>query len=161
YPGPVHHNRPLVEPANLGSGWVGCDFGKGFGKPVKIVNDAMMQAIGSYEGQRMLFLALGTGLAAAMIVDNVAQTMLLAHLPYKKGRSFEDYVGERGLEKRGKKKWRAGVFDVVERLRAAMQPDYVVIGGGNVEHPDELPEGCRRGDNTRAFEGGFRLWRDS
>ncbi|SJM31648.1 ROK family protein [Mesorhizobium delmotii] len=160
YPGPVHHNRPLTDPANLGKGWVGCDFATQFGKPVKIVNDALMQAVGSYEGGRMLFLGLGTGLGAAMIVDNVAQPMELAHLPYKKGGSFEDYVGERGLEKRGKKKWRKHVFDVVERLRAAMQPDYVVIGGGNVDELDELPAGCRRGDNTRAFEGGFRLWRD-
>ncbi|RWM76851.1 MAG: ROK family protein [Mesorhizobium sp.] len=160
YPGPVHHNRPLTEPANLGKGWVGCDFATQFGKPVKIVNDALMQAVGSYEGGRMLFLGLGTGLGAAMIVDNVALPMELAHLPYKKGGSFEDYVGERGLEKRGKKKWRKHVFDVVERLRAAMQPDYVVIGGGNVDELDELPAGCKRGDNTRAFEGGFRLWRD-
>ncbi|RUV67826.1 MAG: ROK family protein [Mesorhizobium sp.] len=160
YPGPVHHNKPLTDPANLGKGWVGCDFATQFGKPVKVVNDALMQAIGSYEGGRMLFLGLGTGLGAAIIVDNVAQPMELAHLPYKKGGSFEDYVGERGLEKRGKKKWRKHVFDVVERLRAAMQPDYVVIGGGNVDKLDELPAGCRRGDNTRAFEGGFRLWRD-
>jgi polyphosphate glucokinase len=160
YPGPVNHNRPLTDPANLGKGWAGCDFAAQFGKPVKVVNDALMQAVGSYEGRRMLFLGLGTGLGAAMIVDNVAQPMELAHLPYKKGRSFEDYVGERGLEKRGKKKWRRHVFDVIERLRAAMQPDYVVIGGGNVDKLDELPAGCRRGDNTRAFEGGFRLWRD-
>jgi polyphosphate glucokinase len=160
YPGPVHHNRPLTDPANLGKGWVGYDFAAQFGKPVKIVNDALMQAIGSYEGGRMLFLGLGTGLGAAMIVDNVAQPMELAHLPYKKSGSFEDYVGERGLEKRGKRKWRNYVFDVVDRLRAAMQPDYVVIGGGNVEKLDQLPADTRRGDNTRAFEGGFRLWRD-
>ncbi|UVK47837.1 ROK family protein [Mesorhizobium sp. AR07] len=160
YPGPVNHNRPLTDPANLGKGWVGYDFAAQFGKPVKMVNDALMQAIGSYEGGRMLFVGLGTGLGAAMIVDNVAQPMELAHLPYKKGKSFEDYVGERGLEKRGKKKWRKYVFDVVDRLRAAMQPDYVVIGGGNVDKLDDLPADTRRGDNTRAFEGGFRLWRD-
>ncbi|MFD2052466.1 ROK family protein [Mesorhizobium calcicola] len=160
YPGPVTHNRPLTDPANLGKGWAGYDFAAQFGKPVKVVNDALMQAIGSYEGGRMLFIGLGTGLGAAMIVDNVAQPMELAHLPYKKGKSFEDYVGERGLEKRGKKKWRKYVFDVVDRLRAAMQPDYVVIGGGNVDKLDELPANSRRGDNTRAFEGGFRLWRD-
>ncbi|MER8365250.1 ROK family protein [Mesorhizobium sp. M1348] len=160
YPGPVHHNRPLTEPANLGKGWVGCDFAAELGKPVKVVNDALMQAIGSYEGGRMLFLGLGTGLGAAMIVDNVAQPMELAHLPYKKRGSFEDYVGERGLQKRGKKKWRKYVFDVVDRLRTAMQPDYVVIGGGNVDELTDLPADCRRGDNTRAFEGGFRLWRD-
>ena len=160
YPGPVNHNRPLTDPANLGKGWAGYDFAAQFGKPVKVVNDALMQAIGSYEGGRMLFVGLGTGLGAAMIVDNVAQPMELAHLPYKNGKSFEDYVGERGLEKRGKKKWRKYVFDVVDRLRAAMQPDYVVIGGGNVDKLDELPVDSRRGDNTRAFEGGFRLWRD-
>ena len=116
YPGPVHHNKPLIEPANLGKGWVGCDFAASFGKPTKVVNDALMQAIGSYEGGRMLFLGLGTGLGAAMIVENVAQPMELAHLPYKKGRSFEDYVGERGLEKRGLEKWRKSVFDVVEPI---------------------------------------------
>ena len=160
YPGPVNRNRPLTDPANLGKGWTGYDFAAQFGKPVKVVNDALMQAIGSYEGGRMLFIGLGTGLGAAMIVDNVAQPMELAHLPYKNGKSFEDYVGERGLEKRGKKKWRKYVFDVVDRLRAAMQPDYVVIGGGNVDKLDELPADSRRGDNTRAFEGGFRLWRD-
>jgi polyphosphate glucokinase len=160
YPGPVHHNRPLADPQNLGPGWVGFDFAESFGKPTKIVNDALMQAIGSYESGRMLFLGLGTGLGAAMIVDNVAQPMELAHLPYRKAKSFEDYVGERGLEKRGLKKWRESVFDVVERLRAAMQPDYIVIGGGNVEKLDELPPHCRRGDNASAFEGGFRLWRD-
>jgi polyphosphate glucokinase len=160
YPGPVTHNRPLTDPANLGKGWAGYDFAAQFGKPVKVVNDALMQAIGSYEGGRMLFIGLGTGLGAAMIVDNVAQPMELAHLPYKKGKSFEDYVGERGLDKRGKKRWRKYVFDVVDRLRAAMQPDYVVIGGGNVDKLDELPPDSRRGDNTRAFEGGFRLWRD-
>lgn len=160
YPGPVNHNRPLMDPANLGKGWVGYDFAGAFGKPVKVVNDALMQAVGSYEGGRMLFLGLGTGLGAAMIVDNVAQPMELAHLPYRKDGSFEDYLGERSLEKRGKKKWRKYVFDVVDRLRAAMQPDYVVIGGGNVDKLDELPVDSRRGDNTHAFKGGFRLWRD-
>lgn len=160
YPGPVAHNRPFADPANLGKGWAGFDFDAAFGKPVKVVNDALMQAVGSYEGGRMLFLGLGTGLGAAMIVDNVAQSMELAHLPYRKGRSFEDYVGERGLERRGKKKWRKHVFDVVDRLRAALQPDYVVLGGGNVEKLDELPQDSRRGDNTLAFQGGFRLWRD-
>ncbi len=160
YPGPVVHNRIVLEPHNLGSGWVGRDFGKAFGKPVKVVNDALMQAIGSYEGGRMLFLGLGTGLGAAMIVDNVAQPMELAHMPYRKGRSFEDYVGEAGLEKRGRKKWRKHVFDVVERLKGALEPDYVVIGGGNVDKLDGLPPGARRGDNANAFKGGFRLWRD-
>ena len=160
YPGPVRHNKPVLDPKNLGKGWAGFDFAAQFGKPVKVVNDALMQAIGSYEGGRMLFLGLGTGLGAAMIADHVGLPMELAHLPYKKTKSFEDYVGERGLERRGKKKWRESVFDVVNRLRAALQPDYVVIGGGNVDKLDELPTDSRRGDNTRAFEGGFRLWRD-
>ncbi|PBC21847.1 ROK family protein [Mesorhizobium sp. WSM4307] len=160
YPGPVRHNKPVLDPKNLGKGWAGFDFDAQFGKPVKVVNDALMQAIGSYEGGRMLFLGLGTGLGAAMVFDNVGQPMELAHLPYRKGRSFEDYVGERGLEKYGKKKWRKYVVDVVTRLRAALQPDYVIIGGGNVDKLDELPAEARRGDNTRAFEGGFRLWRD-
>jgi polyphosphate glucokinase len=160
YPGPVRHNKPVLDPKNLGKGWAGFDFAAQFGKPVKVVNDALMQAIGSYEGGRMLFLGLGTGLGAAMVFDNVGQPMELAHLPYRKGRSFEDYVGERGLEKHGKKKWRKYVFDVVTRLRAALQPDYVVIGGGIVDKLDALPAETRRGDNTRAFEGGFRLWRD-
>lgn len=160
YPGPVRDNKPSLDPFNLGKGWKGHDFGASFGKPVKVVNDALMQAIGSYEGGRMLFLGLGTGLGAAMILDNVGQPMELAHLPYKKGRSFEDYIGERGLVEHGKKKWRKHVFDIVNRLRAALQPDYVVIGGGNVEKLDELPEKSRRGDNTLAFAGGFRLWRD-
>lgn len=160
YPGPVQDNKPSLDPFNLGKGWNGYDFTAAFGKPVKLVNDALLQAIGSYDGGRMLFLGLGTGLGAAMVINNVGQPMELAHLPYKKGESFEDYVGERGLVKRGKKKWRKYVFDVVDRLRAALQPDYVVIGGGNVDKLDELPEKSRRGDNTRAFEGGFRLWRD-
>ena len=158
YPGPVVHNKPVLEPANLGKGWCGFDFEAAFGHPVKVVNDALMQAIGAYEGGRMLFLGLGTGLGSAMIVDNVAQPMELAHMPYKKGRTFEDYVGERALEKRGRKKWTKDVFDVVERLKAALQPDYVVIGGGNVKRLDELPPGARRGDNADAFPGGFRLW---
>ncbi|MEW6631019.1 MAG: ROK family protein [Pseudomonadota bacterium] len=160
YPGPVRDNKPSLDPFNLGKGWNGYDFATAFGKPVKVVNDALMQAIGSYEGDRMLFLGLGTGLGAAMIIHHVGQPMELAHLPYKKGHSFEDYVGERGLVKNGKKKWRKHVFDVVNRLSAALQPDYIVIGGGNVDKLDELPEKSRRGDNTRAFEGGFRLWRD-
>ncbi|OQM76418.1 ROK family protein [Manganibacter manganicus] len=161
YPGPVVHNRIVLDPHNLAPGWEGFNFAKAFGKPVKIVNDALMQAIGSYEGGRMLFLGLGTGLGAAMIVDNVAQPMELAHLPYKKGKSFEAYVSDKALKKRGKKKWRKSVFDIVERLKAAMEPDYIVIGGGNVEKLDELPQGARRGDNDLAFEGGFRLWRDN
>jgi polyphosphate glucokinase len=160
YPGPVLHNRPLAEPANLGKGWVAFDFAKAFGTPVKIVNYALMQAVGSYEGGRMLFLGLGTGLGAAMIADGVALPMELAHLPYKKGRTYEEYVGAAGLARRGKKKWRESVFDVVERLKAAMEPDSIVLGGGNAELLKELPPGCRLGGNEFAFTGGFRLWRD-
>jgi polyphosphate glucokinase len=158
YPGPVLHDRPQKEPANLGRGWVGFDFAKSFGVPIRIVNDALMQAIGSYDGGRMLFLGLGTGLGAAMILENVAQPMELAHLPYRDGLSFEDYVGERALERRGRKKWQKSVFDVVNRLRAALQPGYIVIGGGNVDKLDQLPPFCRRGENDHAFTGGFRLW---
>jgi len=160
YPGPVVRNRIALEPHNLGKGWIGCDFEKAFGKPVKVVNDALMQAVGSYEGGRMLFLGLGTGLGAAMIVEHVGLPMELAHLPYRKGDSFEAYVGEHGLKKHGRKKWRKYVFDVVERLSAALQADYVVIGGGNVDALDRLPPNARRGDNENAFAGGFRLWRE-
>jgi len=160
YPGPVVHNKILSDPHNLAPGWVGFDFAKRFGKPVRIVNDALMQAIGSYEGGRMLFLGLGTGLGAAMIVDNVAQPMELAHLPYRKGRTFEDYLGEASLEQRGHDKWQKHVFAVVEQLTSALEPDYVVIGGGNVTRLDALPPKARRGDNANAFKGGFALWLD-
>jgi polyphosphate glucokinase len=160
YPGPVVHDRPLHDPVNLGKGWVGLDYASVFGCPVRIVNDALMQAVGSYQGGRMLFLGLGTGLGAAMIVENVAQPMEIAHLPYRKGKSYEHYVAEAYREKKGNKKWRKRVFEVVERLSTALEPDYVVIGGGNVEKLDELPPNCRRGDNTLAFDGGFRLWKD-
>jgi polyphosphate glucokinase len=158
YPGPVLHNKPVLEPHNLGGGWCGYDFEAAFGCPVRIVNDALMQAIGSYEGGRMLFLGLGTGFGSAVIVDNVAQPMELAHFLYKKGRTFEDYVGEAGLKRLGKKKWRKEVADVVERLTAALEPDYIVLGGGNAEKLDPLPPKCRLGDNANAFTGGFRLW---
>lgn len=160
YPGPVVHNRILSEPHNLAPGWVGYDFGKRFGKPVRIINDALMQAIGSYQGERMLFLGLGTGLGAAMIVDKVAQPMEIAHLPYRKGRTYEDYLSEASLKKRGEDKWQHHVFEAVELLTAALEPDYVVIGGGNVRLLHELPPKCRRGDNTDAFKGGFALWLD-
>lgn len=158
FPGPVVLGKPLHEPRNLGGGWVGFDFRQAFGKPVKIVNDAAMQALGSYHGGRMLFLGLGTGLGSAMVVDGIVQPMELAHLPYKKGKTYEDYIGLRGLEHSGKKKWRRHVFDIVERLRAALEPDYVVLGGGNVKKLKALPEGAKRGDNENAFRGGFRLW---
>ena len=157
YPGVVVRNRPLTEPHNLGRGWVGFNFEAAFKAPVKVINDAAMQALGSYKGGKMLFLGLGTGLGSAMICDGNIEPMELAHLPYKKG-TFEDFVGERGLEKRGKKKWRGYVADVVERLIAALEPDDVVLGGGNVKKLKQLPKGCRKGDNDNAFLGGFRLW---
>ena len=158
YPGPVVHGRPLHEPANLGIGWVGFDFKKAFGCPVRVINDAAMQALGSYQGGRMLFLGLGTGLGSAVIVDGVLEPMELAHLPYKKGRTYEDYVGLRGLQRLGKKKWRAHVADVVEQLKNAMGADYVVLGGGNAKLIDKLPKDSRLGANENAFVGGFRLW---
>jgi predicted NBD/HSP70 family sugar kinase len=158
YPGPVVNNHLLLEPRNLGPGWVGFDFAAEFGRPVKVINDAAMQALGSYEGGRMLFLGLGTGLGSALIVDKVVAPMELAHLPYRKSRTFEDYLGLRGLERLGKKKWREAVEDVVARLKAALVADYVVLGGGNVKHLKHLPNGARQGDNKNAFTGGFRLW---
>lgn len=160
YPGTVVHNRILSEPHNLAPGWVGYDFGTRFGKPVRIINDALMQAIGSYQGERMLFLGLGTGLGAAMIVDKVAQPMEIAHLPYRKGRTYEDYLSEASLKKRGEEKWQRHVFKAIELLTAALEPDYVVIGGGNVRLLQDLPPKCRRGDNSDAFKGGFALWLD-
>lgn len=161
YPGPVVHGRPVHDPANLGPGWVGFNFGKAFGRPVKVANDAAMQALGSYRGGRMLFLGLGTGLGTAMIVDGLLEPMELAHLPYKKGKTYEDYVGIRGLERLGKKKWRRHVADVVEKLRAALEPDYIVIGGGNVHRLKKLPPHTFAGENENAFRGGFRLWNDN
>ena len=157
YPGPVLRGRPILDPHNLGIGWVGFDFGKAFGCPVKLVNDASMQALGSYKNGIMLFLGLGTGLGSALIVDGILESMELGHLPYKKG-TYEDYVGLRGLEKRGRKKWRKDVVDVVARLTAALEPDEVVLGGGNTKKLKKLPPGCRAGDNVNAFLGGFLLW---
>jgi len=158
YPGPVRHNRPALDPWNLGAGWRNFDFAKAFGLPVRVVNDALLQAIGSYEGGRMLFLGLGTGLGSALVLDNLAHPLELAHLPYREGGSFEDYVGARGLERLGRKKWEKRVRDMVERLRGALQVDYVVIGGGNVARLKKFPEEARRGKNDNAFLGGFRLW---
>ena len=158
YPGAVVHGRPIIEPRHLGSGWLGFDFTKAFGRPVKIVNDAAMQALGSYQGDRMLFLGLGTGLGSALIVDNVLEPMELAHLPFKKGRSYEDYVGLAGLERLGKKKWRRQVNEVVQQLQSAVQADYIVLGGGNARLLKKLPSGVRLGDNSNAFQGGYRLW---
>jgi len=156
-PSPVHGGRVLVEPVNLGTGWVGFDYEGGFGKPTKVVNDAAMQALGSYEGGRMLFLGLGTGFGSALIANGFVQPMELGHLPYKKG-TFEDYVGTAGLEKRGKKRWRLDVTDAVAKLSAALEPDYVVLGGGNSKKLDALPPNARLGANENAFTGGFRLW---
>lgn len=160
YPGPVSRGRLLEEPRNLGVGWVGFDFMKAFGCPVKVVNDAAMQALGSYEGGRMLFLGLGTGLGSALIADKVIMPMELAHLPYRKGKTFEDYVGLRGLERLGKTKWRQAVDDVVTQLKTALVADYVVLGGGNAKKLVQLPEGARLGDNAHAFIGGERLWKE-
>lgn len=157
YPGPVLRNRPVSEPWNLGKGWVGFNFEKAFQRPVKIVNDAAMQALGDYRRGKMLFLGLGTGLGSALIVDGLIEPLELGHLPYKKA-TFEDYIGLRGLEKHGKRKWRRHVADVAKRLIAAIEPEEVVIGGGNVHKLKKLPPGCRAGDNAAAFRGGFRLW---
>jgi polyphosphate glucokinase len=160
YPGPVLDGRLLAEPHNLAKGWVGFNFEKAFQCPVKIVNDAAMQALGSYRGGRMLFLGLGTGLGSAMIIDGVLLPMELAHLPYRKG-TYEDYVGLRGMKRFGKKKWRGYVDDVVKKLVAALEPDDVVLGGGNVKLLKSMPPKCRAGDNANAFKGGFRLWEEA
>ena len=157
FPGPVRRDRPLREPWNLGRGWTDFKFERAFGCPVKIVNDAAMQALGSYRDGKMLFLGLGTGLGSALIMEGAVVPMELAHLPYRKA-TFEDYVGERGLDKHGKKKWRKQVAEVVEMLTAAFQPDEVVLGGGNVRLIKKLPPLCRPGTNENAFVGGFRLW---
>jgi predicted NBD/HSP70 family sugar kinase len=158
YPGPVVQGCPISEPRHLGSGWVGFDFKKALRRPVKIVNDAAMQALGSYQGGRMLFLGLGTGLGSALIVDNVLEPMELGHLPYKKGRTYEDYLGQSGLDRQGRKKWRHQVNEVVHQLKSALQADYVVLGGGNARLLKKLPPGARLGANSNAFRGGYRLW---
>ena len=157
YPGPVLRDHPVAEPHNLGRGWVEFDFRRAFGCPVRVINDAAMQALGSYKRGKMLFLGLGTGLGSALVVNNIVEPMELGHLPYKKG-TYEDYVGVRGLEKQGEKRWARHVADVVERLIAALEPDDVVLGGGNTKMLKKLPPGCRMGDNANAFLGGFRLW---
>lgn len=160
YPGPVLHDQLLREPYNLGGGWVGFDFKKAFGRPVKIINDAAMQALGSYEGGQMLFLGLGTGLGSALVSHHGSVIPLeLAHLPYKSGRTYEDYVGLAGLKRLGKRKWRAHVEKIVAQLKSALQADYVVIGGGNARLIEKLPPDTRLGDNANAFRGGFRLWK--
>ena len=157
YPGPVLHGVIVTEPFNLGKGWAGFDFAAAFERPVKIVNDAAMQALGGYQGGRMLFLGFGTGLGTAMIVDGVVEPMELGHLAYRKS-TFEDYVGNRARKRIGNRKWRQHALDVIARLQAALEPDEVLIGGGNVKHFDELPPGCRRGSNDDAITGGIRLW---
>jgi polyphosphate glucokinase len=158
FPGVVWHGRPITEPHHLGKGWVGFDYAAGFGRPVRIINDAAMQAIGSYEGGRMLFLGLGTGLGSALILGGIIEPMELGHLPYRKDRTYEDYVGAAGLAKLGKKRWRRAVFDVVEKFSVAFEVDYVVLGGGNVPKLKHLPPHARAGNNANAFKGGFRLW---
>jgi predicted NBD/HSP70 family sugar kinase len=158
FPGPIINECPLREPHNLGGGWMGFNFRKAFGCPIKIINDAAMQALGSYQGGRMLFLGLGTGLGAAMIVDNVLQPMELAHLIYKKGKTYEDYLGLRGLERSGKKKWRKHANTIVTKLKTALRADYVILGGGNSKKLKKLPSGARLGSNKNAFLGGFRMW---
>jgi polyphosphate glucokinase len=159
YPGAVRHGAVAAEPHNLGRGWVGFDYALAFGCPVKIVNDAAMQALGSYDQDRgtLLFLGLGTGLGTTLVVDGRLVPLELAHLPYRDA-TFEDYVGEQALQRDGRRKWRRRVADVVARLQAALLPDDVVLGGGNVRQLKTLPPGCRAGDNANAFIGGFRLW---
>jgi len=159
YPGPILGGRPISEPFNLGPGWVGFNFEATFGRPVRVINDAAMQALGSYQRGKMLFLGLGTGLGSTMIVDGIVEPAELGHLPYKsKKRTYEDYVGLRGLKRMGRKKWEQYVVELIERLIAALEPDDVVLGGGNVKQLKKLPAGCRAGDNAHAFLGGFRLW---
>jgi len=157
YPGPVLHGRPVAEPRNLGPGWVAFDYQSAFGCPIKVVNDAALQALGSYQGGKMLFLGLGTGLGSTLIVDGIVEPMELGHLPYRDG-TFEAYVGLHGLQTHGLTQWRRDVEDVVRRLIAALEPEDVVLGGGNIHQLDTLPAGCRAGDNANAFLGGFRLW---
>src|SRR5215472_16169967 len=158
YPGLVFHGRIAAEPHNLGPGWMGFDFTPAFGKPVRVVNDAAMQAIGSYRGGRMLFLGLGTGLGATLIIDGVVEPTEIGHMPYRKGRTFEGFLGERGRRRLGTRKWRRAVVDVVAHLKDALEADYVVLGGGNAARLKKLPPGARRGDNRNAFIGGERLW---
>lgn len=158
YPGVVVHGRIVAEPHNLGPGWVEFDFGKAFGKPVRLINDAAMQAIGSYRTGRMLFLGLGTGLGATLIVNGVVEPMELGHMPLRKGRTYEDYVGERGRLRMGTRKWRKVVREVLEQLCRVLEADSLIIGGGNAKRLKSLPENARLGDNSNAFRGGLRLW---
>jgi predicted NBD/HSP70 family sugar kinase len=159
-PAPVHDGHPIDEPVNLGKGWVDFDYENAFGKPVRIINDAAMQALGSYEGGRMLFLGLGTGLGAALILEGLVQPLEIAHLPYRDGKTYEEFVGKRGQQRMGKKDWRKVVNEIVENLHTAFQVDEVVLGGGNSKQLKEIPEMARLGSNRNAFAGGFRLWTD-
>ena len=156
-PAPVHGGRVVSEPFNLGKGWVGFDFAAAFGKPTKVMNDAAMQALGSYAGGTMLFLGLGTGLGTALIADGHVEPMEIGHLPFRK-RTYEDYLGERGRQKRGNKRWQKLVAEAVEQLRAALEPDSIVLGGGNAAKLDPLPPNTQLGNNANAFTGGFRAW---
>jgi polyphosphate glucokinase len=156
-PAVVRGGRVTAEPVNLGSGWVGFDFEGAFGKPTKVVNDAAMQALGSYDGGTMLFLGLGTGLGSTLVAQEVILPMELGHLPFRDG-TFEDYVGEHGRQANGKKKWQKAVVETIERLSAALEPDYVILGGGNAKKLGELPPNVRLGANENAFVGAFRLW---
>ena len=158
-PAPVVNDRVLRDPVNLGKGWKGFDFAEAFGRPTKVLNDAAMQALGSYQGGRMLFLGLGTGLGSTMILDGTIAPMEIGHLPFRKA-TYDDYVGERGRERLGQSRWRKAVFDTVAQLSTVLLPDYVVLGGGNVVHLKKLPPNCRIGHNEDAFLGGFRLWVD-
>jgi polyphosphate glucokinase len=158
YPGPVGRGKPAEEPKNLASGWVGFEYEKAFGKPVRIANDAAMQALGGYRGGRMLFLGLGTGLGSALVVEGVLQPLELAHLPYRNGRTYEDYVGLRGYKRLGRKRWRRHVEKVIAELKHGLQADYVTLGGGQTKHLGALPTGVRLGNNADAIVGGFRLW---
>ena len=160
YPGPVSRNKPKQEPVNLGRGWTRFNYERAFGRPVRMINDAAMQALGSYSGRTMLFLGLGTGLGNTLVIDGVVVPLELAHLPYTNGKTYEEVVGEAGLKRLGKRKWRRHVNEVVGLLSAATNADYTVIGGGNVRFLDELPPKARRGNNANAFRGGFRLWDD-
>jgi predicted NBD/HSP70 family sugar kinase len=160
YPGPVVDGQPARNPHNLAPGWVRFDFAKAFHRPVKVVNDAAMQALGSYDGGRMLFLGLGTGLGSAMIAGGSLDPLELAHLPYRRGRTYEEYVGAAGLKRLGVKRWRKHVVKICQQLKDALQVDYVVLGGGNAKLIEKPPEGVHLGANTNAFVGGFRLWHE-
>jgi polyphosphate glucokinase len=160
YPGPVVHDHPLAEPHNLAAGWIDFPYEKALGKPIRFINDAAMQALGGYKGGRMLFLGTGTGLGSAMIFDGLVIPLELAHLPYKKGRTYEEYIGVAGLEERGKRRWRRSVLDIIERLRAALVCDYVLLGGGNAKLMKDLPSHVILGANSNAIDGGIKLWHD-